>query len=215
MTSHDPFLDAARIAAADRVRDVTHALMGHEQDPLTLDKLVRSLDELLPELVDGPRNKRSLASFADERLNNSMPDDEAVFPLHLERPVSGAGNPWSIPLTVVRRGDRAVSTVLLREAFEGAPGRSHGGVVAAIFDDLCGYVLSMTQTMAFTAWLRIEFLHGTPLGHPITFSTWLDRQEGRKLFIEGECADGERHDGDNIVTRCHALFIIPPGVPID
>ncbi len=51
------------------------------------------------------------------------------------------------------------------------------------------------------------------MGHPITFSAWLDRQKGRKLFIEGECADGERADGDNIVTCCHSLFIIAPGVP--
>lgn len=168
------------------------------------------LEELLPDLTSGPRQERSLGRWSDERRSQDLPDDEAAFPLHLDRPVSGPGNPWSIPLTVVRKGDRAVTTVSLREAFEGAPGRSHGGVVTAIYDDLCGYVLSMVQEMAFTAWIRVEFRHGTPLGHPITFSSWLDRREGRKLFIEGECTDGERPDGDNVLSRCHALFIVPP-----
>lgn len=208
----DPVLDAARIAAADRMRDVSHALMGHHQDVANLDKLVKMLDEVLPDLRSGPKNIRSLDRWSQDRRAQELPDDEAAFPLHLDRPVSGAGNPWSIPLSVVRKGDRAVTTVSLREAFEGAPGRSHGGVVTAIFDDLCGYVLTMLQTMAFTAWIRVEFRHGTPLGHPITFSAWLERQEGRKLFIEGECTDGTRPDGDNVLTHCHALFVIPPGM---
>ena len=33
-----------------------------------------------------------------------------------------------------RDGDEAVAQVCLGAAFEGAPGRAHGGVVAAVFD---------------------------------------------------------------------------------
>ena len=37
-----------------------------------------------------------------------------------------------------REGDDLIAYVTLRAAHEGAPGRSHGGVVAALFDDIFG-----------------------------------------------------------------------------
>ena len=47
--------------------------------------------------------------------------------------------------------EEAVARVRLGHAFEGAPGRAHGGIVASIFDDVMGIVLTIHSTPAFTA----------------------------------------------------------------
>ena len=43
-------------------------------------------------------------------------------------------------------------------AHEGAPGRSHGGVVAGLFDDVFGFVLDVVQEPAFTGELTIRYV---------------------------------------------------------
>ncbi len=211
-SSHEPtFLgrlaefDQARVDVADRIRDLTHTLLGHEQSTAELAAMAAELERLAAVAGSGPRRVRSVTDWATQRQNQEPPADGELFPNHLDRPVSGAANPWSIPLDVVRRGDRVATTVSLRPAFEGAPTRSHGGVVSAIYDDLAGFILALNQTMAFTAWLKVDYLAATPLGVPITFTAWLDSAEGRKLHMAGECVD---EDGTTI-TRMSALFVSP------
>lgn len=128
--------------------------------------------------------------------------------------VSGQANPMGVAITVHREGDDAVARVGFGPAFEGAPGRAHGGVVAAVFDDTLGFVLSMVQTPAFTGQLTVSYLAPTPVGEDLEFRARLRERNGRKLLIEGE----ERHDGQ-LVATCEVLFIsIPPdglGLPAD
>lgn len=191
----------ARIALADTLREVTHAVVGHEHDPATLDRVRKLLQAELASLRSGPGRSRPLSSFSG-RWDEPVPDDGGWFERYPHRPVSGPANPWSIPIEVQRQGDRAVATVRLGAAFEGAPARAHGGVVSAIFDDLCGFVLVLERVMAYTASLTIGYRAATPLHGPITFACWLERREGRKLSIVGTC-----HDGEKLLTTCEALFI--------
>lgn len=130
------------------------------------------------------------------------PDDGEEFYNSPMRPISGVGTAWSIPLHVFRDGNDAVTTVTLGPAHEGAPERSHGGFVAAIYDDLLGFLLMLRGAIAFTAYLKVNYVAGTPIGKPIEFRCRIDRVEGKKLFLVGEC-----HDGDELLTTCEALFI--------
>jgi hypothetical protein len=193
----------ARLAAS--IRATTHALVGHEQDPAVLDRLGRLLDEALPELRAGERRTRDIEGWREQR-QSGPPADGELFDDYPDRPVSGTHNPWSIPLVVRRDGERVVSTVSLDAAFEGAPGRSHGGVVSAIFDDLCGFVLTLDRVMAFTASLTVGYRAATPLHRPLTFACWLERRAGRKLYIAGTC-----HADDQLLTTCEALFVSVEG----
>ena len=54
--------------------------------------------------------------------------------------VSGMANPMGIGARLWREGEEAVCQVTLGPAFEGAPGRAHGGVVAALIDETMGLV---------------------------------------------------------------------------
>ena len=62
-----------------------------------------------------------------------------------------------------RHGDEIEARLTLRAAHEGAPDEAHGGIVAALFDDVFGFLLGVIQQAAFTGDLRIRFVAATPL----------------------------------------------------
>jgi acyl-coenzyme A thioesterase PaaI-like protein len=90
----------------------------------------------------------------------------------------------------------------LGDAFEGAPGRAHGGIVAALFDEAMGFVLSIACTPAFTGRLSVTYRAPVPLGVPLEFRARLTRRDGRKLLMAGEA----RH-GDTLLAQADSLFV--------
>jgi acyl-coenzyme A thioesterase PaaI-like protein len=110
-----------------------------------------------------------------------------------------------VAIKVHREGAEAVAKVTLGPAFEGAPGRAHGGVVAAIFDDAMGFVLSMERTPAYTGRLTVSYLAPTPVGEELEFRARLRDRTGRKLFI-----DGTAYHGSARVAEAEGLFIVIP-----
>ena len=110
-----------------------------------------------------------------------------------------------IAIDVHRQGDDAVARVNLGAAFEGAPGRAHGGIVAAVFDGTMGFVLSMERTPAFTGRLSVSYRAPTPVSEPLEFRCRLAERTDRKLLISGEA----RH-GDQLVAEAEGLFISIP-----
>ena len=104
--------------------------------------------------------------------------------------------------------DEVVGIATLLPAYEGGPGRAHGGMVAAIFDDITGYVLRIAQTAAFTGTLTVRYHKPTPMEVPLTFRARLVGREDRRLFITADC----RH-GDALISSCEATYItIDPSV---
>ena len=95
---------------------------------------------------------------------------------------------------------------VLGPAFEGAPNRAHGGVVAAVFDDLMGFVLTIHESPAYTAELTVRYRRPTPVGEEIEFRARLADRKGRRLHIEAEATDSE---GTKIATA-EGLFITIP-----
>lgn len=194
--------EQARVAVAGQLRRLAHEFMRGDHDPADLESMARRLGVEADELGQAPpRSPRSIDWVA--RSRGVPPADGEEFENFVDRPISGLGHPWSVPLRVIRRGDRAVATVTLGPAAEGAPGRSHGGIVAAIYDDLLGFLLMLEQRLAFTASIRVDYKAGTPIGEPLVFQAWVDQTEGKKVYLVGECRDG----AGNAVTTCEALFI--------
>ena len=116
--------------------------------------------------------------------------------------VTGPANPMGIAADIHRQGDEAVLRTTLGEAFEGAPGRAHGGVVAALFDEVLGFVLSIVRTPAYTGKLVVSYRAPTPLGVELEFRGRLRSRHGRKLTMVGEA----RQDG-LLIADAEALFI--------
>lgn len=196
---------AARIRAAAALRRLSHALVGHHCDDDVLDRLTASAERAALELESGTARSRPVGAMK-RRVYEQPPADGAGMDHFPDCIVSGQANPMGVAITVHREGDDAVARVSFGPAFEGAPGRAHGGIVAAVFDDTLGFVLSMLQTPAFTGQLSVSYLAPTPVGEDLEFRARLREQNGRKLLIEGEA----RHDGQ-LVATCEGLFIsIPP-----
>jgi acyl-coenzyme A thioesterase PaaI-like protein len=190
----------ARAWAGKAVRDLGHALVGHRADLGLIDHISATLDDLTAQLVAAPTRQRGDHTPHGD-WGNPAPEHVELTSFD-ERPVSGRASPWGLDLTVWREGDEILATCTLRAAHEGAPGRSHGGVVAALFDDVFGFLLTLVVEPAFTGELTVRYEAGVPIGVPLTCRVRITERVGRKILMTGELiAD------DAVVARSKATFI--------
>ena len=190
----------ARAEAGRAIRDIGHAIVGHHAPLPLVERVATTLDALTAELLTGgPRDRAQVRREGD--WGSTVADGETMTSYD-ERPVSGRSSPWGLDVHVWRDGNDAVADLTLRAAHEGAPGRSHGGLVAALFDDIYGFVLSFLHQPAFTGELTVRYEAGVPIGVPLQCRVRMVDRERRKLFMTGELLDGER-----VVARSKATFI--------
>lgn len=199
---HPDDVAEARARAGRAIRDIGHALVGHHVPTELLDELTTTLDDLTGRFDTGA--PRSRGEMSREGQFAEIPADGALMSTHDERPVSGRASPWGLDIEVRRAGDEVVASLTLRAAHEGAPGRSHGGIVAALFDDVFGFVLVIEATPAFTGELWVRYEAGIPIGEPVECRVRLDRRDGRKLFMTGELVVTAT---DQVLARSAATFI--------
>lgn len=200
-----------RVEAASAMNRLAHALVGHRADPAVLRRLASAADRLAAEVEAQPRRLRGselsassqMAEVVEERsrLRDAVVDGAFIDVFH-DSPVSGAANPLSIGLRVHVEGDEAVGVVALRHGWEGAPGRGHGGIVAACIDETFGGLLPLIGEIAFTGELSIRFEAPCPVGTELQFRARLLRRDGRKLHLE--CLGTA---GATQFVRATALFI--------
>lgn len=199
---HPDKVAEARADAGRAIRDLGHALVGHHAPIELLIDVTRALDRLTRQLDEGAFRSRS--EVRRDGQFGEPPPDGSIMTTYDERPVSGRASPWGLDIEVRRDGDEAVAALTLRAAHEGAPDRSHGGIVAALFDDVFGFVLQIQAHSAFTGELWTRYEAGVPIGEPLSCRVRLDRHEGRKLFMTGELtlvATGQ------VLARSAATFI--------
>jgi len=199
---HPDHVSEARAHAGRALRDIGHALVGHHASIDLLAEIARALDDLAHRLDAGSNRTRSEVRTDGEV--GEPPPDGSVMTSYDERPISGRSSPWGLDIEVRRDGDEVVAALILRAAHEGAPGRSHGGIVAALFDDVYGFILQARAQVAFTGELWLRYEAGVPIGEPLSCRVRLDRQEGRKLYMSGELAIEATRQ---VLTRSTATFI--------
>ncbi|MFM8238581.1 MAG: PaaI family thioesterase [Actinomycetota bacterium] len=202
--------EAGRLRAATALRALSHAFAASDSAADELELVADAAGSLAARLDAAPRRDRLGLMLAYHEAGG-LPAHEtpglggrAGFD---DRAVGGAANPTGVDTEVTFDGDEVVATVVLRAAFEGAPGRAHGGIVAAMFDDITGYVIGVHHTPAFTGELTVRFLAPVPVGVPLAVRARLESRERRKLFITAEA----RVD-DEVIATCRAIYIaVDPG----
>jgi acyl-coenzyme A thioesterase PaaI-like protein len=200
----------SRVQAAELLRRLGHAFVGHDAPDDVFVELCAAVDPLVARIEASPERDRSmmsLAGMAGSSLFGEPPGDGERLSHFPDCVVSGAANPMGTAIAVRREGDDAVAEVVLGAAFEGAPGRAHGGVVAAIFDDVMGYQLSILKVPAFTGRLQITYRAPTPIEVPLVFRARVDAREERKLRMS---AWAHADDGKALIAEATATFIIIP-----
>lgn len=199
---------AARRDLAVSMQQLGHALVSHHVDPGIAAELAEIARRYTAVVQHGEPRDRASEMLSSPRVTNALSGSRAIIEdgqdidLFRDSIVSGRTNPMGIGLHVVRRGDAAVAVTTLGPAFEGAPGRAHGGIVGAILDETMGHVLPIIGEMAYTANLTIDYIGPAPIGVEVTFTARLRDRADRKLWIE---AAGESAAG--IFVRAEALFL--------
>lgn len=193
--------DDVRARAAAAIRRLGHALIAHQADIEMMVQLAERGEALAEQLESRPHRHRDSLEMKASMFPGEIPEGEEIH--HFEECfVSGRHNPLGIGVNPRRVGDEVVADVTLGAAFEGAPGRAHGGIVAAIFDDVLGYLLSLNQIPAFTGELTVRYLAPTPIGLPLEIRSRLLQREGRRIFCEGEATSA-----DGRIATATATFI--------
>src|SRR5947199_1505586 len=194
----------ARVRAATALRRLGHAIVGHDVPADVFDSITAEVEEWLPSVESAPGRSRSIETM--KRHMFERPPEGSPIGTFPDCVVSGDANPMGLDVQFFREGDEAVSRVVLGPAFEGAPNRAHGGVVAAVFDDLMGFVLTIHESPAYTAELTVRYRRPTPVGEEIEFRARLVDRRGRRLHIEAEAVD---KTGATIATAAGLFLTIP------
>jgi acyl-coenzyme A thioesterase PaaI-like protein len=120
-----------------------------------------------------------------------------------QSPLIGLANPLAPPITIGTLGEKSAhATVTFGSAYEGPPGSVHGGFVAAAFDEVLGYVQSLSGAPGMTGTLEVRYILPTPLHQELLFEAEIVRVEGRKIFTQGTVKAG-----DIVTASAKGVFI--------
>jgi acyl-coenzyme A thioesterase PaaI-like protein len=181
---------------ADAMRLVIERLVPSNAPEEELRRAAEALERYAEALQNHPRLK-NIHGFAESA---NAGDVGAFFD---QSPFIGLANPLAPPITMGPAGEqKAVAKVNFGSAYEGAPGCVHGGFVAGAFDEVLGYVQSMSSNAGMTGTLTIIFRNPTPLHTELFFEAEIVKIEGRKIFTEGRL-----YAGDLMTAEAKGIFI--------
>lgn len=191
----------AREQAAGALRELNHELVGRDAPVETLLEVARVSAELRRLLANHPARQRPEDGMANDLSQQPAAAGERVDHFS-DCPISGADNPLSTGIVARREGDGVLCDVTLGRAWEGAPGRAHGGVVAALFDDALGFVTQVVNVPSYAGELTIRYVQPTPIGEPLQLRGRAAGRDGRRLYVEGTL----EHRG-TVIATAHGVNI--------
>lgn len=135
----------------------------------------RSYPDILRRLFDGSGSRQDVLDLLDFEI------------------LTGRATAVGLPLELWLDGDRVRGRGNFGSAFQGPPGRVHGGVISLALDMVMAKCQDFFTAKGFTGTLNIRYLAATPLESEIDFEARVTRVEGRKLFVEAKVfAGGEQ-----------------------
>lgn len=196
VTKEEPGKWAQKRRLASAMRLVIERLIASDAPEDELARAADGLERYAEALTAHPR-----LQYAHGFAESANAGDVGAF--FDQSPMIGLANPLAPPITVGKTGERtAQGRVTFGSAYEGPPGAVHGGFVAAAFDEVLGYVQSLSGRPGMTGTLTVRYRKPTPLHTPLVFeATWL-RSEGRKIYTEARAMAG-----DLLCAEAEGLFI--------
>ncbi len=91
----------------------------------------------------------------------------------------------------------------LAQTHEGGPGLAHGGVVAAVLDDLFGFLLYRTGSPMVTARLEVDYRRPIALDVEYAATARVVSHQGRKVWCEGSLS----YEGGTVLAQARGLFL--------
>jgi acyl-coenzyme A thioesterase PaaI-like protein len=105
-------------------------------------------------------------------------------------------------------GREARADVVFDRRFESAPGRVHGGVLAAVFDDIMGYIQVIEGIASYTMELSVRYRAPVPTHSLVIVRARATERTERRCIVTAEAvADGTT----DVLADAHGVFaVVPP-----
>lgn len=147
-----------------------------------------------------------LASQLERELSGAPTSADAV-PRQLLSAGHGLANPWA-PFVAKEQYDvdSLEARYRLHRAHQGYRGLVHGGVIALLFDDVCGRLVRYADRSGFTAHLGITYVHPVSIGDVIVRAR-IVRCERRKTSVAAKLT--LPNHPETILASADALFVSP------
>ena len=126
--------------------------------------------------------------------------------------VCGLANPIGLQLRFYEIGPGEVEVdYTVPENYQGYPGVVHGGIVAAMLDEVCGraYMGDSPPRFMFTARLDVRYRQHVPVGVPLRLVGRAVKDRGRAATASGEIYGP---DGSLLAEAEALLMNVPPGL---
>ncbi len=124
----------------------------------------------------------------------------------------GAGSLLMPPWEIHQFGpEEVVAGVRFSRYHVGGNNAVHGGMVAMMFDVMCGIIIhAIGRPISRTAFLHVDYRNITPIDVPLTVRGWASRMEGRKTFVNAELTD----ESGTLLAEANGLMVrLLPGQP--
>jgi acyl-coenzyme A thioesterase PaaI-like protein len=157
----------------------------------------RAANLLKPHVVPGPYAQAVYREGSGQTGQGQDPME--FFPFS---PLIGRSNPVAPPVQFRVEDGVVHGRVTFGALYCGAPDLVHGGVVAAVMDELLGVANVVNGRGAMTGTLTIRYLKPTPLFEEIRMEGRSQEQDGRKIYAEGRF-----WSGDDLLAEAHGTFI--------
>ena len=124
--------------------------------------------------------------------------------------VCGRENPVGLRLRFYEDHEQGqvVARVTIPAAYQGYPGIAHGGIVAAILDEVSGRAVMMdVEETPFwvTAKLEVRYREPTPTDAPLQAVGWVEERRRRSAQVAGEL---RREDG-TVTAEVTSIVVCP------
>jgi acyl-coenzyme A thioesterase PaaI-like protein len=193
--------DPAAAALAAELREISIALVSREVAGGALSEAL-PLARALREKLQGPPRAR----WWEQQPDAPMRSAGARRSFMDMSPLRGLLNPVAPLLAVDREegpeGPRLVGRVRLTRVYEGPPHGVHGGIVAALFDEMLGAAQNLAPPAGVTAKLEVRYRHVTPLEEELRFDAWVEENRRRRITTRATC-----HAGSTLTADARGLFV--------
>jgi uncharacterized protein (TIGR00369 family) len=102
--------------------------------------------------------------------------------------ICGANNPVGLKTRPSRdeAAGRAWLSVVIPEEFQGWAGVAHGGIIAALLDEVCAYAVMGVSKQIVTAELTIRYLKPVLLGREVTVEAHMRERVRRSITVDAQ-----------------------------
>ena len=161
-----------------RVHDLLDAVANTEADTDTLAEAAATVEAVTGELNVA---RRQIGTMVQRGLRSGDSEYGTITNI-----VAGDTNPAAPPLVLERTPEGLRGEVTLNTIYQGPPGLVHGGWIAALLDQAVGSVSGIEVGPGLTAKLEVDYISPTPLFTPLEITSWVEKVEGRKVFVSGQ-----------------------------